>query len=371
MRKGPSVTHAGPGVKACRVASLFGRNRGTVPDVVAVMRQLAWAVAAFFVAQAGIAHAFVGTPVGGHPGELDVNAVVTAERGKTEPNENQASFMKTRGWYEYKLGAGYTFGDLGPLQFFSARLEATYYQTPAEKNDPDEWQVGAPGSSPPGSIGSECSAGAKYLGGGVCEFYPEDTGTIATATVSFAAVHDPKFALGFFLKGSVPFGMDLDKFENPRLDYFAGGTNVSVELQNWLLLETTIFLGSGTRPFGKEQNGAAALSALFDFKTRRWLLPWKAGIKIGPYVEGDIHERYDERYDRAFSPAVLPQPGAQPAQYRDRIRAARFAMAALPYCLVTPHLSVEAGYIQKFFGYDARATQVYFVGLRGLMSVGN
>ncbi|MCC6903139.1 MAG: hypothetical protein IT377_29480 [Polyangiaceae bacterium] len=316
------------------------------------------------------AHAFVGTPVGGHPGELDVNAVVTAERGKTEPNENQASYMKTRGWYEYKLGVGYTFGDLGPLQFFATRLEATYFRTPAEKNDPSEWQVGAPGSSPPGTLGSECAAGAKYLGGGECEFHPADTGIIATATVSFAAIHDPKFTFGVFFKGSVPFGMDLEKFENPRLDYFAAGFTTGVELQTWLLLENSFYLGSGTRPFGKQQNGAAALSTLFDFKARRWLLPWKAGVKLGPYVEGDIHERYDERYDRAFSPSVLPQGGGPPEQSRDRIRAARFAVAALPYFLVTPHLSVEAGYVQKFFGYDARATQVYFVGLRGLASLG-
>lgn len=334
------------------------------------MRWFRLALAAACASVSSIAHAFVGTPVGGHPGELDVNAVVTAERGKTEPNENSASFMKTRGWYEYKLGVGYTFGDLGPLQFFSARLEATYFRTPAEKNDPDEWQVGAPGSSPPGAVGSECGAGAKYLGGGVCEFYAADTGTIATATLAFAAIHDPKFTLGFFFKGSVPFGMDLEKFENPRLDYLAGGFNLGVELQSWLVLENTFFLGSGTRPFGKQQNGAAALSTLFDFKARRWLLPWKAGVKLGPYVEGDIHERYDERYDRAFSPSTLPQGGGAPEQSRDRIRAARFAVAALPYFLVTPHLSIEAGYVQKLFGYDARATQVYFVGLRGLMDVG-
>ena len=43
----------------------------------------------------------------------------------------------------------------------------------------------------------------------------------------------------------------------------------------------------------------------------------------------------------------------------------------LPYFLVTEHLSVELGYVQKFFGYDARATQAYFVGLRGLIDLGN
>jgi len=316
------------------------------------------------------AWAFVGTPVGGHPGELDINAQVSAERGKTEPNENRASFMKTRGWYEYKLGVGYTFGDVGPLEFFSARVEATYFQTPSEKNDPAEWQVNPEGSSPPGSPGPECAAGARYLGGGVCEFYPEDQGTLITAGVSAAVIHDPKFALGLYLRTTVPLGMNLDKFENPRIDYLAGGFNVGVELQTWLGFESTFYLGSGTRPFGTEQNGAVALTNLFDLKARRWLLPWKAGIKIGPYVEGDIHERFDERYDRAYSPVVLPQTGATPEQSRDRIRAARFAVAMLPYFLVTEHVAVEAGYVQKFFGYDARATQAYFLGVRGLLPVG-
>lgn len=326
---------------------------------------LHWAVVTcLWPATAG---AFVGTPVGGHPGEVDVNLQVTTERGKTEPNENQASFMKPKSWFEYKLGVGYTGGDVGPIEFPSIRLEATYFRTPAERNDPDEWQVGDAGSSAPGTIGPECTAGARYLGGGVCEFHPEDDGTLVTLSLSGAVVHSADFALGLFVRGTVPIGMDLDKFGNPRIDYFAGGTNVGVELRPWLGFESSVFLGSGTRPFGKQQNGAVALSTLFHFRARQWLLPWRAGVKIGPYVEGDIHERYDERYDRAYSPVVLPQPGAQPEQSRDRIRAARFAVATLPYFLVTDHLSVELGYVQKFFGYDARATQVYFAGVRGLI----
>src|SRR5687767_11060455 len=95
------------------------------------------------------ASAFVSTAVGGRPGELDVNAQLTAERGKIEPNENQASFMKAEEFYEYKLGVGYTFGHYGPLQFFSARLEGTYFQSPEERNDPAEWRVEAPGTFVP------------------------------------------------------------------------------------------------------------------------------------------------------------------------------------------------------------------------------
>ena len=324
-------------------------------------------VLAFVMAIAPAASAFVATPVGGRPQELDVNAQFTAERGLIEPNENQASWVKARGYYEYKLGAGYTWGHYGPLQFFSTRLEATYYTSPAEKNDPAEWPIGPQAPTPQPDV-PECTAGARHLGGNVCEFYPEDDGTLVTGTVSFALVHDPKFALGFYLRGTVPIGMNLDKFANPRIDYISGGTQVGVELTDWLTYESILFLGSGTRPFGKQQNGAVALNNLFHFHARRWLLPWKAGVKIGPYVEGDIHERFDERYDRAYSPIVLGS--APPEQHRDRIRAARFAVALLPYFLVTDHLSVELGYIQKFFGYDARATQAYFAGVRGLIDLG-
>jgi hypothetical protein len=322
------------------------------------------------IAFARPADAFVPIPVGGHPGELDLNAQVTTERGKTEPNENQKSFMHPKSWFEYKLGAGYTWGHFGPLQFFSTRLEATYYTTPAERNDPGEWPVGAPGSSPPGTIAPECTAGARYLGGGECEFYPEDQGTLVSGTVSFALIHDPKFALGFYLRGTVPFAMNLEKFGNPRMDYLAGGWQLGVELDSWLGYEVAFFLGSGTRPLSKEQNGAVAVTNLFHFHAERWILPWKAGVKVGPYVEGDINERFDERYDRAYSPVELPQGGAPPRQQRDRIRAARFAVALLPYFLVTDSVSVELGYIQKFFGYDARATQAYFLGVRVLLDLG-
>ena len=316
------------------------------------------------------ASAFVATPVGGRPGELDLYLQLLTERGKTEPNENTASFMKPTEWFEGTLGAGYTWGHFGPLQFFSTRLELTYFSTPAERNDPDEWFVGAEGSSPAGTLSPECTNGATYLGGGRCEFYAADQGSIVTGSVSFALVHDPKFALGLFLKAQVPLAMDREKFGNPRYDAFGLGSQGGVQLTDWLRYESAIYVGTGSRPFGTEQNGALALNNVFHFHAERWLLPWKAGVKVGPYVEGDINERYDRRYDRAYSP-VRTAPGGGLQQQKDRIRAVRFATVLLPYFLVTEHLSVELGYIQKFFGYDARATQVYFVGFRGLVDLGS
>lgn len=316
---------------------------------------------------AASAAAFVANPVGGHPGELDVNLQITAERGKTEPGENRASTFKSRDFYEYKLGAGYTFGHYGPLQFLSLRIEATVYQTPEEKNDPNRWVVSAPSTGTEAAPGAaECRGGAAYLGDGVCRFYPADRGTILTGAVSFAAIHTPTAALGVFLRGQVPINMELEKFQNPRIDYFAAGLVAGFEFNPWLGFESHMFLGWGTRPFSRDQNGAVALTNLFHVHHSRWLLPWKAGLKLGFYVEGDIHERFDARYDAAYAPFALAQPDTEARQQPDRIRAARFALALLPYFLLSEHLAVELGYVQKFFGYDARATQAYFAGVRAL-----
>lgn len=316
------------------------------------------------------AHAFVSTPVGGHPGELDLNLQFTAERGKTEPAENQDSWFKPRGFHEYKLGVGYTFGDLGPLEFFALRVEGTYFTSPEEVSDPTKFEVAAPGEGTAGVPGAgECIAGAEYLGDGVCRFHPADEGAIVTSTVSFAVIHDAKFALGLFARTQIPIGMQLDKFANPRIDYFALGSQVGVDLKPWLIYESSIYFGSGTRPFGEQQNGAFALTNLFHLRARSWLLPWKAGLKLGPYLEVDLHERHDARYDAAYGAIALGAPGEAASQVSDRIRAVRFATVLTPYFLITEHLALELGYIQKFFGYDARATQVYFVGARGLFDL--
>jgi len=299
-----------------------------------------------------------------------VNLQVTAERGKTEPTENQDSWFKTQGFYEYKLGAGYTFGDLGPLEFFALRLEGTFFQSPVERSDPSKFLVAAPGEGTSPVLGAgECTAGASYLGDGICEFYPADEGALVTGAVSFAVIHDAKFALGLFARGQVPIDMDLEKFANPRVDYFAFGSQIGVELKPTFAYESSIYLGTGTRPLSTKQNGVVGLTNLFHVHAERWLLPWKVGVKLGPYVEIDLHERHDRRYDAAFSPIALGGPGEPPHQTSDRIRAVRVATALLPYFLVTDRLSVELGYVQKFFGYDARATQVYFAGLRGLIDL--
>src|SRR5881394_2784881 len=45
--------------------------------------------------------AFVPIPIGGHAGELDLALQLGLERGKIEPNENQDSWQRSRGFVLY------------------------------------------------------------------------------------------------------------------------------------------------------------------------------------------------------------------------------------------------------------------------------
>jgi len=75
-------------------------------------------------------------------------------------------------------------------------------------------------------------------------------------------------------------------------------------------------------------------------------------IKAGPYVDGDlIGQRTDEAYDRIFT-AGFPERS-------DRIRMFRFAAMVLPYVQIADRFSLELSYLQKIFGYDTPATQLY------------
>ncbi len=72
----------------------------------------------------------------------------------------------------------------------------------------------------------------------MCQFYPSDSGVLLSGSVSFAVIHEAQFTLGFFARGTVPIDMDLKKFEASRLDYFAGGSTVGLELRPWLGYES-------------------------------------------------------------------------------------------------------------------------------------
>jgi hypothetical protein len=299
------------------------------------------AAASLFAASA---HAFVTAPVGGHPGEVDARVLVGFERGKVEPNEYQGSWQKAD-WNVFVVGGGYTIGKVGPFQDFYVRMDHTFYSSPAESNA-DEVRVGS-------FEQSRVSAGkclGKVLGEGLCQFHEDDDGWLITPQVGANLVHEATHSFGVFLQGTIPVGVNFAKLTIPRVDYVAGGTTLGVHVTPWFGYVSRIYLGSGAFGRDKTQNAAIAVTSLFNFEARKWLLPWKAGVFVGPYFEGDLTERFDERYDAAYSPPDRP----------DRIRSMKFGLALLPYMRITEHGALSLGYVQKLFGYDAPATQFWY-----------
>jgi len=285
------------------------------------------------------AAALITSPVGGRAGEFDASARVSLERGKIEPNENEDSWQKAR-WNMYTVGAGYGIGDLGPIRDLYVRVDGTYVYSPAEVNER-------------GVVTPDRCRG-KQLDATRCEFHPEARGGFVTPSVAWNVVHELKYSFGFFVQSSIPIGMNLEKFVQPRIDHVAGGASVGVRLAENLTFESRLYFGSGT--FDKKQNSTVAITNLFGVEVERWLLPWKAGIKFGTYFDGDLRERFDERYDAAYTSGYPDR--------RDRVRMMRFGVAIFPYFKVTDHTAIELGYVQKIFGYDTPATQFFHIGVR-------
>lgn len=294
----------------------------------------------------GSAAALIPIPVGGHPKELDVFARLTLERGLVEPNENKASWQKAN-WEMFTIGAGYGVGDLGPLQDFSIRAEFTGYQSPAEVNDVSKGAV----------TPAQCRG--VVLGPGQCQFHPSDRGSFISPSISANLVHTAAFSFGVFVVGNIPIGVDYAKFVLPRIDWIGGGFRGGVEMTSWFALETSFYVGSGSAGTAAKQNGTFAATQLLHFKTARiGTSPFfRLGVKVGPYVDGDlIGERTDAAYDQAYT-AGYPER-------TDRIRMFRFASTILPYVQMSDTVSLELGWLQKLFGYDTPATQLYTATLR-------
>jgi hypothetical protein len=291
------------------------------------------------------ARALIPSPVGGRPGEVDVSLRLSLERGKVEPNSNEASFQKAQ-WELYTLGVGYTHERIGPLLDVSFRLEGTYVRSPAEQSDPDR-----------GNVASDDCLSGVIPGPGRCQFHPEDDGGYVSPSIAFNVLHPGDFSLGFFVLGNVPLAIDFARFVTPRVDLIAGGVTVGVRMREWLTFESRAYVGSGMFVGDDKQPATIALTNLFGFEAKRWLLPWKVGIKLGPYFDGDlIGDRADPNYDAAYT-AGYPERS-------DRMRMMRFGVALFPYLQVTEHAALELGYVQKIFGYDTPATQFYTVGVR-------
>lgn len=311
----------------------------------------AFAVFLVLLSYSGPARALIPSPVGGRPGDLDASLRLSLERGKVEPNENLASFQRAQ-WNMFTLGVGYTHGTIGPLLDVSFRLEGTYLDSPAEINERDNGEVDA----------ANCRSGV-IPGPGLCQFHPADRGAFITPSVAWNVLHPGNYSLGFFVTGNVPIGIDFSRFVTQRIDLFGGGMTYGVRMRPWLSVEGRLYVGSGT--FGDDaQNGTIAITQLVGFEAERWILPWKVGVKVGTYFDGDLFgERTDPNYDAAYT--------ADYPERTDRIRMMRFGLALFPYAQITDSLALELGYVQKIFGYDTPATQFFTIGLRGVTNVGS
>jgi hypothetical protein len=309
----------------------------------------AWAFVLASLVLAKQADAFVPVPVGGHPGEVDASMRVGYEGGLIEPTENEASWQKAQ-WLLFQVGGGYTIGSVGPFQDFFVRLDHTFYSIPAETSlAEDRVKPELPGPA-------RCLATPLEDGG--CEFYPSDRGWIITPAVGANLIHEATHSFGLFLQGSIPIGVLQGKFVLPRVDYVAGGTQVGVHLTDWFGFSNRIYVGSGDFGGDEGQNAAIAITTLFHFDTPRFAdRTLKLGLSLGPYFEGDLTERNDEAYDAAYT--IGYEDGV-----RDRIRAMKFGLAISPYFQITDHFAIDGGYVQKFFGYDAPATQFFYGGIR-------
>lgn len=294
--------------------------------------------------------AFVPIPVGGHPGELDLSLRLGLERGLVEPNEFDGSWQKAN-WNLYQGGVGYTYGTIGPFDDVFFRLDGTFFTSPAETSDPKNLKFPERGT-PASCIGTAMPEG-------FCEFHSEDQGWLITPSIGANLIHVADFSFGLFLQATIPISVDLSRFTLPRVDYVSGGTQLGVHLTPWFGYTARIYIGSGANSSSGKQNAAIVITNSFVLEARSWLLPWKIGIAIGPYFEGDLTERFDDVYDAAYTTGYPDR--------RDRIRAMKFGMTYLPFIGVTEHAALEFGFVQKLFGYDAPATQFLYIGARGAL----
>jgi hypothetical protein len=292
-----------------------------------------------------VARALVPSPVGGRAGETDVSLRLSLERGLVEPNENAASFQRAR-WHMLALGVGHTWAKLGRLLDPTLRLDATYFDAPAEISELGRGRVDA----------AQCLSGIMPREGR-CQFHGADRGGFVTPSFAFNVLHPGSFSLGFFVLANLPIDVDFTRFVTPRVDFLAGGVHVGLRMLPWLTFETRGYVGSGAFAVRGGQNGTVAWTTLFGAEAERWLLPWKVGAKFGTYFDGDLFgTRRDAAYDAAYT-AGYPERS-------DRIRMMRFGLAVFPYVQVAPRAALELGYVQKLFGYDTPATQFYTVGMR-------
>lgn len=179
---------------------------------------------------------------------------------------------------------------------------------------------------------------------GVNLFYPSDKGYALKFGYSGDILHDSQKKIGLSFHLAPLREYNKNKFSNPRLDLFTFGINSFFELTDILFLKTLLHYGSGDDNY---QNSSFLFEHAFGYRLDK-LLHRTSTFSTGLLIEADTKERFDTNYDRIFSPL----------NRNDRIRAFKYGITFGFETAITQSLILNANYLQKIAGYDARATQV-------------
>tara|TARA_B110001454_G_C12721908_1_gene435061 strand:- start:2699 stop:3565 length:867 start_codon:yes stop_codon:yes gene_type:complete len=241
------------------------------------------------------------------------------ERGKIEPNENRASFQSAK-IDIHQISYQQNIGDLslgGKNHFLKIDFNSF-------------------------------TSGEESVSGQV--FYTQDKGQVATLTYGFSFVHELTHVAGLYVSISPYIDFNKKKFSVPRVDNFAFGIPLGIELTPGWNLESLTHYGSG---ISGDQNSFLSFSNQIGYRVIG-VLPRPFFIKYGVYAELDTSERRDEKYDQAFSPTGTS----------DRIRSMKYGtITSINFDFDKIYLGIDQ--VQKLGGYDAPATNALAVSLGG------
>jgi deoxyribodipyrimidine photo-lyase len=218
----------------------------------------------------------------------------------------------------YELSAGYTFGTYGAFQDVKLRLTGAYFTS------------------------------ADELLGGV-EIYPRDEGWLAGAELSTNFVHEPDKLFGVFLRSQIPFGMNIQKFSNPKIDSFGLGLQTAFKFSDNFGEEALLFAGTGVTGDGFRQNASVTASLLGVWILPKSIAEYGAALRVGPFYDADVAQRNDLRYGTRG------------------VRSFRLGVTTIASYSLTREVALEAGFTLKFTGAYFRSTKDFFFSLRTVL----
>lgn len=298
-------------------------------------------VGATLLALAPTAHADPASwpTLGGEEGTFDVDTSFSGLLGYARPGVPDATWQPADTRLA-TIGIGYSAGNIGPLHDCYARIEGGLFQSALEqvRSEEDALPVGY-------------------------RFHAADRGGLVRGTVAANLVTKNRYAFGLFLQSTLPLQVDLAKFSSVRVHLVGGGTRLDVALTDpeallRLKYRARFFVGSGAYDADRQHNAQIQFTNLLRLESARWLLPWPAGLALGPHVEADLNSHRNAAYADAYG-AVLPMLGVG-----EKVQTASVALAVMPYFHVTNRVAVEVGYQQVLVGYQIQGSRTWSGSLR-------